>query len=50
VKNDKNKRSILKLAGILSDEEADKLKKHIKERRLASRKRMDRIRELLKDI
>ena len=50
MKSDKNRESILELAGILSDEEADKLRKHIKERRAASRKRMDKIRELLKDI
>lgn len=38
----------MELAGILSDEEAEKLEKYIKERRLASRKRADRIREMLK--
>lgn len=42
------KRSLLELAGTLRDEEADKLEKHIKERRLASRKRADRIREMLR--
>ena len=44
----KAKKSIMELAGILSDEEAEKLEKYIKERRLASRKRSDRIREMLK--
>jgi len=42
------KRSLLELAGILSEEEADKLEKHIKERRAASRKRADKIREMLR--
>lgn len=42
------KRSLLELAGILSEEEADRLEKHIKERRAASRKRTNRIREMLK--
>jgi len=42
------KRSLLELAGILGEEEADKLEKHIKERRAASRKRADKIREMLR--
>ncbi len=42
------KRSLLELAGILSEEKADKLEKHIKERRAASRKRADKIREMLR--
>ena len=42
------KRSLLELAGILSEEEADKLEKHIKERRLASRQRVNKIREMLR--
>ncbi|MBI1935857.1 antitoxin VapB family protein [Candidatus Woesearchaeota archaeon] len=42
------KRSLLELAGILSEEEADQLEKHIKERRAASRRRSDRIREMLR--
>ena len=42
------RRSLLELAGILSKDEAEKLEKHIKERRLASRKRADRIREMLR--
>jgi predicted CopG family antitoxin len=33
------KRSLLELAGFLSEEEADRLEKHIKEGRKASRKR-----------
>ena len=42
------RRSLLELAGILSEEEANKLEKHIKERRMASRKRADKIREMLR--
>lgn len=42
------RRSLLELAGILNDNEADELRKHIKDMRLASRKRMERIRESLK--
>jgi len=42
------KRSLLELAGILSEEEANKLENHIKERRMASRKRVDKIREMLR--
>lgn len=42
------RRSLLELAGILSEEEADKLEKHIKERRLASRRRVNKIREMLR--
>jgi len=40
--------SIMELAGILSNEEADKLENHIKERRKASREYADNIRESLK--
>ena len=42
------KRSLLELAGIFSEEDAIKIEKHIKERRAASRKRADRIREMLR--
>lgn len=42
------KSSIMELAGILSNKEADELEKHIKEMRALSRKRMDRIIEELK--
>lgn len=42
------KRSIMELAGILSEEEADKIKEHIKDMRTRSRERMDRIIEKLK--
>ena len=42
------KRSLLELAGILSNEEADNMKKHIKEMRTRSRERTDRIIEKLK--
>ena len=42
------KRSLLELAGILSNEEADKLEKHIKDMRALSSKRMDRIIKELK--
>lgn len=42
------KRSLLELAGILSEEEADKMEHHIKEMRARSRERMDRIIEKLK--
>ena len=42
------KRSIMDLAGILSKEQAEKLEKHIRERRKASRERVDRIREMLR--
>ena len=42
------KRSLLELAGILSEEETDKLEKHIKEMRILSRQRMDKIIEKLK--
>ena len=37
------KHSLLELAGILSNKEADELKKHIKMRRIESRKRIERI-------
>ena len=42
------KKSIMELAGILSKEEGDKLEKHIKDSRVLSRKRMDRIIKNLK--
>ena len=42
------KRSLLELAGIFSEEDAIKIENHIKERRAASRKRSDRIREMLR--
>ena len=42
------KKSIMELAGILSVEEAEKMKKHIKDMRARSRERMDRIIEKLK--
>ena len=42
------KQSIMELAGILSKEQAEKLEKHIKERRKASREHADKIRESLK--
>lgn len=42
------KRSLLELAGILSEEEGEKLERHIKERRKAMRERMDRTRESLR--
>lgn len=42
------KRDIMEFAGILSNEEADKLKEHIKKRRQASRERLNRIRESLR--
>lgn len=42
------KRSLLELAGILSNEEADKMEQVIKKSREASRKRMNKIIEKLK--
>ena len=42
------KRSIMELAGILSNEEGEKLEKYIKERRKTSREHSNRIRESLK--
>lgn len=42
------KRSIMEFAGILSEEEGEKLEKYIKERRKASRERSNRIREMMK--
>ncbi len=44
----KNKRSILEFAGILTEEEAELLETHIKKRRKASRERVNRIREMLR--
>ena len=41
------KRSLMELAGILSNEEADKLEKGIKKRRLASRNRLNKIQKSL---
>ena len=37
------KHPLLELAGIFSKKEADELKKHIKNRRMASRKRIEKI-------
>lgn len=42
------KRSIMELAGILSKEQAEKLEKHIRERRKASREHTYNIRESLR--
>ena len=42
------KRSIMELAGILSNEEGEKLEKYIKERRKTSGEHSNRIRESLK--
>lgn len=42
------KRSLLELAGILSEEDVDKMEEFIKKSRLASRKRMDEIIKKLK--
>lgn len=42
------KRDIMEFAGILSNEEADKIEEHIKKRRKASREHSNRIREMLK--
>ncbi|MBI2661519.1 antitoxin VapB family protein [Candidatus Woesearchaeota archaeon] len=42
------RRSLLELAGILSDKEAGELRAHIKEMRLVTKKRMERVRESLK--
>ncbi len=42
------KRSIMELAGILSDEEANKMKEHIKEMRSRSRERSVKLIEKLK--
>ncbi len=42
------KRDIMEFAGILSDEDAEKIKKHIKKRRQASRERINRVREALR--
>lgn len=42
------KKSIMELAGILSKEQAEKLEKHIRDRRKASREHTDKIRESLK--
>ena len=43
-----NKRSIMELAGILTNKEADELKKNIHEIRAASKARMEKIIEKLK--
>jgi len=40
-------RSLLELAGILSDEEADKMREAIDERQISSRERLDEITEQL---
>ena len=42
------KRNIMEFAGILSDEDAEKIKEHIKKRRQASRERINRVREALR--
>ncbi len=42
------RRSIMELAGILSKGQAEKLEKHIRERRNASREHADELRERLK--
>ena len=42
------KRNIMELAGILSNNEAEQMKKHIQGIRERSRERMERIREQLK--
>ena len=42
------KSSIMEFAGILSEEEGEKLEVYIKERRKASRERSNKIREMLK--
>ncbi|MBI2542291.1 antitoxin VapB family protein [Candidatus Woesearchaeota archaeon] len=42
------KRSIMEFAGILSEEEGEKLTQYIKERRKASRERSNKIREMMK--
>ena len=41
------RRSLLELAGTLTDEEAEELRKHIREGRKRSRARVDRIAKLL---
>ena len=42
------KKSIMELAGILSDKEANQLREHVKNIRARSGERMERIREQLK--
>ena len=42
------KRSIMELAGILSEDEGNKLERHIKDMRARSRKKMERIIDELK--
>lgn len=42
------KRDIMEFAGILSDEEGEKLEAYVKERRRASRERSNRLREMMK--
>ena len=42
------KKDIMQFAGILSDEEANQVKEHIKVMRAGNRKRMERIKEMLK--
>ena len=42
------KRDIMEFAGILTDQEAEKIKEHIQKRRQASRERLNKIREALK--
>ena len=42
------KRSIMEFAGILGEEEGEKLERYIKERRKTSREHSNRIREMMK--
>ena len=42
------KRDIMEFVGILTDQEAEKMKEHIQKRRQASRERLNKIREALK--
>ena len=42
------KRSIMELAGILSNTEAEQIKNHIQDMRARSRKRMEKVREQLR--
>lgn len=42
------KKSVMELAGILSEEEGEKLESYIKGRRRASREHSDRIRDMIK--
>ena len=42
------KRDIMEFAGILTDQEAEKIREHIQKRRQASREHLNKIREALK--